>query len=500
MSLPRGFSVTLDPSALRADGGRLLVGGSPLTALRLSPAAAARLDQRRLVVTDEASSRLADRLLSTNLARPDLRDATAPAQNQLTVVVPVRDRADQLDRCLAALHPLAVIVVDDASLDPAAVADVARRHGAILVPLVVNVGPAGARNAGLARVTTPVVAFVDSDVQVDGGDLLRLARHLDDPAVALVGPRVVGHSAADRPRWFERYDVIASSLSLGSTPATVRPGASVAWLPSACLVGRTALLGPGFDAAMRVGEDVDLVWRLGASGHRVRYDPDVAARHDVRTTVRGWLGRKLFYGTGGADLAERHGSHVAPAVLSPTMAVAGAALLLRRRWSLPVVSAAYAVATWSVARGLPSTVERRTRVRIAARLAGRGVGWAARQESALLLRHWWPVAAVGLPSAHVRRALATALVIDTCVAVREAAGADEPSVSLPVLFAGRRLDDLAYGTGLWWGALRRRSTTALAPRRATAPQRPSSRAAASRISTLRILPVTVIGNSSTIIT
>lgn len=467
MSLPLGFGVTLDPKALRAEGGRLLVGGSPLTALRLSTTAAARLDQRRLVVTDEASARLADRLLSTNLARPDLDDTTHLPLADLTVVVPVRDRADQLDRCLAALHPLAVIVVDDASLEPGAVAGVARRHGATLVPLPDNRGPAGARNAGLARVTTPVVAFVDSDVQAGAIDLLRLARHLDDPAVALVGPRVVGHSQAARPRWFERYDVAASSLSLGSTPATVRPGASVAWLPSACLVGRTALLGSGFDAEMRVGEDVDLVWRLSDAGHRVRYDPGVEVRHDVRTTVRGWLGRKMFYGTGGADLSERHGSHVAPAVLSPTMAVAGAALLLRRRWSLPVVATAYGVATWSVARGLPTSVDRRTRVTIAARLAGRGLGWAARQESALLLRHWWPVAAVGLPSPHVRRAVATALLIDTCVAVREAAGTDDPTLPLPVLFAGRRLDDLAYGTGLWWGALRRGSAAALAPRRAS---------------------------------
>ena len=33
----------------------------------------------------------------------------------VTVVVPVRDRPEQLDRCLAALAPLAVTVVDDAS-------------------------------------------------------------------------------------------------------------------------------------------------------------------------------------------------------------------------------------------------------------------------------------------------------------------------------------------------------------------------------------------------
>ena len=37
--------------------------------------------------------------------------------------------------------------------------------------------------------TTPLVAFVDSDVEVTSADLLRLTRHLADPSVALVwGP------------------------------------------------------------------------------------------------------------------------------------------------------------------------------------------------------------------------------------------------------------------------------------------------------------------------
>ena len=59
-----------------------------------------------------------------------------------------------------------------ASLEPHAVAQVAARHGAEVVPLAVNVGPAGARNAGLAAVRTPYVAFVDSDGSGgDGGGL-----------------------------------------------------------------------------------------------------------------------------------------------------------------------------------------------------------------------------------------------------------------------------------------------------------------------------------------
>ena len=452
-ALPPGFTVELDAGVIRLDAGRLLVGGSPLTAMRLSGAAHALIPGRRLVVADPASARVAERLLATNLAQPVLtatgRCPEELSPDDLTVVVPVRDRAAQLDRCLAALHPLCVVVVDDASHDSAAVAAVAERHGARVVALATNLGPAGARNAGLAQVTTPAVAFVDSDVEATADDLLALGRHLADPTVALVGPRVAGHvRRAGRPRWFERYDAAASSLSLGRKSYAVRPGAGVAWLPSACLVGRTALLGGGFETDLRVGEDVDLVWRLVGAGHRVRYEPAVTVRHDVRSTVKDWLGRKVLYGSGGALLARRHGDHVAPAVLSPTLAVAGAAILLRRRWSAPVAAAALVHAGTAVARVLPGDVPARDRAQVAAVLATRGVGWAVRQEASLLLRHWWPATLLALPVPAVRRAVATALVVDTAVALT---AAHDDDLDLPALALGRRLDDGAYGLGLLAG-------------------------------------------------
>jgi len=452
-----GFEVRLRDDLLRADGGRVLVGGSPARVVRLSDRACSLFDGDRLVVDGPASAGLARRLLDGNLADPVLDDVGVSASD-LTVVVPVRDRTAQLDRCLAALAPLRLIVVDDASEDPNAVARVARRYRADLVPLTQNVGPAGARNAGLARVRTPLVAFVDSDVVVDGSVLLDLARHCADPQVALVAPRVVGSTQRPRPRWFERYDVAASSLDLGRTGFQVCPGGAVAWLPAACLVGRTQLLGDGFDAGMRVGEDVDLVWRLEAAGATVRYDPSTTARHDVRSTVRGWLGRKFIYGTGGAALAGKHRDKLAPATLSLSMAVAAAAVLQRRWWSAPVAATAVAMSAWDLHTRLP--IER-GRTAVAMRVSFRGLGWAVRQEAGLLLRHWWPVAAVGsIWSRSVRRAVITSIVVDLAVFFRERPGVDPLTV-----VATRRLDDLAYGSGLWWGAVSRRSARCLAIRR-----------------------------------
>jgi mycofactocin glycosyltransferase len=462
MTLPHGFTIRLTDDLLTTADGDVIVGGSPLTAMRLTPRAQRLLAERAVTVTDPATDHLARRLLSTNLASPDLDTLPSANAEQLTVVIPVRDRPEQLDRTLAALTGLSCVVVDDASHDRAAIERVCARHRATWVPLDHNVGPAAARNIGLARVTTPYVAFVDSDVQIATSDLIRLTRHFADPSIALVGPRVVGRSTAVRPRWFERYDELASSLTLGLVPSNVRPGATVAWLPGACLVARVNALGGGFDPALRVGEDVDLVWRLVEDSHGVRYDPAITAHHDTRPTMRGWLGRKFVYGRGGAGLAARHGDRLAPAVLTPTYAAAAAALLLRTPWSLPLSMAALTVGTRNVREALPVTPGR---TRIAAHVSARGLGWAVRQEAALVVRHWWPATAVAATlSTHARRILVTALAVDTTVALATRRR-EERAVTPLQMIAGHRLDDLAYGAGLWYGSAEQRTARALMARR-----------------------------------
>ncbi|MGY1803381.1 mycofactocin biosynthesis glycosyltransferase MftF [Blastococcus sp. SYSU D00922] len=447
---PHGFAVRLDPRTRRRPDGSLL-GGSPLRLLRPSPRARALLAGDRLVVGDATTATLAARLLDAGLASPDLPPRTAA---DVTVVVPVKDR--DLDRLLAALRAdpgtaeLPVVVVDDGSVVPV------DAPGALVLRHERSRGPAAARNAGLRAAATPFVAFLDSDCVPRPGWLDRLRPHLDDPRLAVVAPRIVaspGNSA-----WFAPYEAAVSALDMGPHPAPVRPGSAVSYVPSAALVARRSALGEGFDEAMRVAEDVDLVWRLAAAGWRVRYEPGAEVAHDHPRTTGEWLRRRAFYGTGAALLASRHGGAVAPVVIAPETAAAWALALSGRHRAATGVLALTAA---RLARKLRRPGERPP-VGFAALMVARGTTSSGRALARSVTRHHWPPAVVAaLVSRRARRAVLAVAAADAVLAWWPHRGRVGP-----VRFtAARRLEDLAYGAGLWAGAVRARSPRALLPAR-----------------------------------
>ncbi|MFJ3212663.1 mycofactocin biosynthesis glycosyltransferase MftF [Streptomyces flaveolus] len=473
MTLPHGFVAVLDRHTRVLDGGRALLGGHPTRLIRLSTRARPMLTGRTVCVRDAASAVLADRLMETGLAHPVVqalpRHPACGDEPSCTYVIPVRDRPRQLARLLESIPSGSpVIVVDDASRRPDLISAVAARQHARLVALSANVGPAGARNAGLRHVTTPYVAFVDSDIVLTAETVSTLLRHFSDPRVAMAVPRITGLAVTQASGWLGRYESTRSSLDLGAHPAAVRPGTPVSWAPSACVVARVDVLtkSGGFDERMRVGEDVDLCWRLVRDGWRIRYEPSVEAAHEHRADLGDWFTRKAVYGTGAHPLAQRHPQNIAPAVLAPWSTAMVLALLAQRRWSVPVAGCIWALATTRIAGRLKITDHP---ARHAARLTVDGSVSALAQGSALLTRHWWPITAIGcLASRRMRRATALAAITDIALEYRR----DTTRLD-PVRYGiARRLDDLAYGTGVWISALRGRSTAALRPRMVLSPRSP----------------------------
>lgn len=458
--MPVGFRIAFDSSARELRRG-VWFGGQPARVLTLSAAGAAGLDELRAgPVGTTTAGLVARRFTEAGLAHPVPPPLAEPPD--VTVVVPVHDRPDELDRCLAALgRAYPVIVVDDASRDELRIRAVAARHGAAVVRHCVNAGPAAARNTGLGRVGTDLVAFVDSDTVPDSDWIAELAAHLADPLLAAVAPRITALAGGT---WAGRYTRARGSLDLGARPARVRPYTRVSYVPTAALLARTSALrraargGAVFDPALRVGEDVDLIWRLVAAGELVRFEPSTRILHAEPRTWRGLLRRRFRYGTAAGQLGHRHPDNIAPLVLSPWPTTAAAALLARRPGLAAAAAGVAAVRTGKALQRAGVPTARLVPVTAAA------VGKTLLGISRYAVQFAAPALAASLVRGTAGQRTTAAMLLLTPAAQ---AWRNRGSELDPVRFAvGNLADDIAYGAGVLAGCLQHRTNRPLRPTRA----------------------------------
>ncbi len=459
--LPRSFRVWCDPDltvlapgrapGAAAAGGAVLLGGSPLRLMTLSAAGVRVLAALRAGHTVGAAGPgaglLARRLADAGLLHP-LPPHQPPGSAALTAVIPVRDGAVRIGPLVTALRESCaeVIVVDDGSVDDTGAA--AEQAGARVIRHARPRGPAAARTTGARAARTDLIAFCDCDVLPAADWLDRLRAHFADPAVAAAAPRVASPAAVGvRAGLRDRYEASRSPLDLGSRPAAARAGSRVAYVPSAALLIRREHA--TFDPALRYGEDVDLVWRLLAAGHTVRYEPAAVVCHLPRDSWPAWLRQRYGYGSSAAALSRRH-----PGLLRPARGPAGAVLTAlalaagrddrAARLALGAVGVTSVTLTGRRLAGQLGGVDRPAAavLGLTARVRRRGLLAAAEG----VRRTWLPLlACAGRPGHLVLAAAALPLVGDWWT--------QRPDVGLLPYLALRVADDAAYCAGLWAGCL-----------------------------------------------
>ncbi len=215
----------------------------------------------------------------------------------LTVVVPTRNRAATLARCLEALAPQAaevsaqVVVVDDGSTDDTAA--VLAAHPEVEARRRAPGGISAARNDALEAARAPVVLFIDDDVVATPGLLARhLAHHRRRPAP---------HEALDgRVTWSPEVTVtphmhwLENGGPLFAFNAIPDPE-DVEWrhFCTANVSVKRDFLGPRpFDEELERYTDPELAYRLAARGLRLRYDRD-ALGHHLRTDTPASTERRM---------------------------------------------------------------------------------------------------------------------------------------------------------------------------------------------------------------
>lgn len=488
--------------------GELLFGGSPWGLARLSAPArpfATRVLRRGAGAVEpdndveHATARL---LVDRGLALP-VHPPRRPHPDEVDVIVPVHGSAAPLARLLPALRGHRVTVVDDASsaTDARDIARVCAAHGVQLVVLPENVGPGGARNAGLAAsndspgAPADFVAFLDADTLPTEDWLDALRPHFDDPKVAVAAPRVRGTvTGAGAGTVLERFESRRGGLDLGSQARRVAPGGQIGYVPTAALlVRRSALPDPPFEPGLRVGEDVDLIWRLVEAGHTVRYLPAAEVHHGVRSGLAEWSQRHAAYGTSAVPLEDRHPGRLAPVTSGwpGLVMLAGSLVAVGGRGPVRALGVAGAVggAAVQVGAGVRRFSRRGLPVSGGAEVAVLGLRSEITAIGNALRREWWPLGALALAvstvsAAPVNRArrVARAIVVlalvptvpDTVQAARhwvqDRLGHDGPAHDAgaaldPVRHLALRLvADAAYGTGVLGAAVRFRRWAVLRPR------------------------------------
>ena len=209
------------------------------------------------------------------------------------VVVTNHNGREHLIQCLDSVLALEgaverVLVVDNDSQD-GSLELIARRYpGVEVLAREKNDGPAGARNAGLARVESEWVLLLDNDVVLEPDTLERLlAAATSRPDVALVQPRSVFdtdharvHYDGGAPHYLGLVALrnFYATLERASTGGVVEVGAVISL---ALLVHRRSVLDCGaFDPDYFIlFEDLDLSYRLRLEGKSLLLDETTVVRH-----------------------------------------------------------------------------------------------------------------------------------------------------------------------------------------------------------------------------
>lgn len=229
------------------------------------------------------------------MSKSEIEPALLPS---VSVVIPARNEAAYLSRCIEALERLsypkdkmAVYVVDNGSIDSTV---------AIAESLGVRVisfpnGLVGAvRNAGASQSEGEIIAFVDGDCVVDRKWLIAAVDALRCKSVGIAGGGYVPNPAGS---WIEA--AWASSKR--------HPRRTVDALPGGSMVFRRQVFDEigGFNERLSAGEDDDICCRVRSQGLAVVCLPECYVTHlGYPSTIRGVAKRQIWHGSNQLDVAE----------------------------------------------------------------------------------------------------------------------------------------------------------------------------------------------------
>lgn len=226
-------------------------------------------------------------MASLDAAVPAFQEMTAPA---ISVIIPVRNGAATLERCLQALRQSVgvaweCLVIDDGSTD-SSVAIAVRAGARVLRTDHPASGPGQARNLGAQAASAPLLCFLDADVVARPDTLAQFVALFDREASLAAAFGSYDAQPGERDLLSQYRNLLHHFVH-----QTGHETASTFW--SGCGAIRREVfqrLG-GFSAAYDRPsiEDIELGYRLRATGAQIRLAKAIQVQHLKRWTFWGIL-------------------------------------------------------------------------------------------------------------------------------------------------------------------------------------------------------------------
>jgi len=213
----------------------------------------------------------------------------------VSVIVPVFNGAEDLERCLAAINccdwpAFECIVVDDVSTDPQ-IFEIANRHGARFVRLKQRSGPGLARNAGVEEARGEIIFFTDADVLLHNDAIGNAMKALEsNPGIA-----AVFGSYDDKPD----FDSLLSryrNLYHHWNHQIANEEASTFWTGCGAIRKDVFVELGGFSSTYERPsiEDIELGYRLRDAGYRIRLLKTMLGTHLKHWKFRDMVRTDIF--------------------------------------------------------------------------------------------------------------------------------------------------------------------------------------------------------------
>jgi glycosyltransferase involved in cell wall biosynthesis len=240
----------------------------------------------------------------------------------LSIVIPTYNRKDSLLRSLAALgrqtYPgddFEAIVISDGSTDGTAAA-----VRALVTPYrlrfaeQVNQGPSIARNCGAGMADSPLLVYMDDDIEPVPEFLEEHAvAHAVDDSLVLIGPQS-GPENEPMPHWIAWEHRMLQKQYANFDSGVWQPGPNNLYSGNFSVRREHLLAVGGFNEGFTRQEDVELGFRLERHGLHFRFSRRANGIHRPTRTFESWYKTPYEYGRRDVQMARDGGEERAIAL------------------------------------------------------------------------------------------------------------------------------------------------------------------------------------------